>query len=521
MLRFLLLASLAITVAACGRPSRPAPFPAPFAPAAVIPAPTSLQLNAAERFVIDSTTSVLVPAEASAEVERVARVLCGLLSPAGPAAPRRLAAGESPPPRSMLLALALGRATLGGEGYELEMAQDRVTLRANDPAGLFYGVQTIRQLLPVAVEHPAAVGRALWLPVGRVVDAPRFGWRGAMLDVSRHFLPPTDVERFIDLLALYKMNRLHLHLADDQGWRIEITSWPNLALKGGSTQVGGAGGGYYTQSAFADIVAYARDRFITIVPEIDMPGHINAALASYGELSCDGVARQLYTGIRVGFSTLCVARDTVYRFVDDVVREIAALTPGPYFHIGGDEVQTLTREQYRGFVERVQRIVRAHGKEMIGWGEIAPANLVPTTIVQNWKTDSSAIHVARGGKVILSPGKRLYLDMKYDSSTVLGLRWAGLIDLQTAYDWDPATYLSGVPESAILGVEAPLWAETVVTRTDYEYMAFPRLVAVAEVGWTSQARRWADFRLRLGAQGARLAALGVNFYRSPQVPWSR
>jgi hexosaminidase len=360
------------------------------------------------------------------------------------------------------------------------------------------------------------------MPGARITDMPRFAWRGAMLDVSRHFIGAEAVKRYIDLLALYKVNRLHLHLSDDQGWRIEIASRPNLVAVGGSSQVGGGPGGYFTQAQFVDIVAYATSRFITIVPEIDMPGHTNAALASYAELNCDGVAPPLYTGIRVGFSTLCVTKDSVYTFINDVVREISAMVPTPYFHMGGDEVQKLTHDQYLRFVERVQGIVAANGKQMIGWGEIAPAVLTPGTIVQHWKRDSSAMHVARGGKVILSPGQKMYLDMKYDSTTVLGLRWAGLIEVRDAYDWDPGTLLPDVPEAGLLGVEAPLWAETLVKLEDYEYMAFPRLVALAEVGWSPQAARdWDAFRVRLGEQGPRLSALGVNFYRSPQVIWAR
>jgi hexosaminidase len=380
----------------------------------------------------------------------------------------------------------------------------------------------MRQLLPVAVEHRAAQRRVLRVPVGRIVDAPRFAWRGAMLDVARHFLPPSDVKRYIDAMALYKLNRLHLHLSDDQGWRIEIKSRPNLTLRGGSSEVGGGPGGYFTQADYVGLVAYAQSRFITIVPEIDMPGHTNAALASIPELNCDGIAPPLYTGIKVGFSTVCVDRDATYAFVTDVVREIAALTPTPYLHMGGDEVEKLTHTQYLRFVERVQDIVRAQGKQMIGWGEIAPAQLLPTTILQHWRADSASLHVARGGKVIFSPGPRTYLDMKYDSSTVLGLRWAGLVDVRAAYDWEPATFRPDVPESAVLGVEAPLWSETLMKREDYEYMAFPRLTALAEVGWSpASSKDWEAFRLRLGAHGPRLSALGVNFYRAPQIPWVR
>jgi hexosaminidase len=322
-------------------------------------------------------------------------------------------------------------------------------------------------------------------------------------------------------MALHKLNRLHLHLADDQGWRIEIKSWPNLARHGGSTEVGGGPGGYYTQQQYADIVSYAQDRFITIVPEIDMPGHTNAALASYAELNCDGKAPALYTGTEVGFSTLCVDNDVTYKFIDEMIGEIAAITPGPYFHVGGDEVRTLTQPQYNRFVERVQKIVQSHGKEMIGWDEIAGASLAPGAIVQHWRPNTTpADAVARGAQVIMSVADRTYLDMKYHAATPIGLSWAALIDVRRSYDWDPATAASGVPEGALLGVEAPLWTETVAGIRDAEFLAFPRLAALAEVAWTRGDRRtWDGFRKRLGAQAPRWSALGVNFYRSPDVPW--
>ena len=342
-----------------------------------------------------------------------------------------------------------------------------------------------------------------------------------MLDVARHFLSVEDVKRYVDLIALYKMNRLHLHLADDQGWRIEIMSWPRLATHGGSTEVGGGPGGYYTQEEYADLVAHARRRFVTIVPEVDMPGHTNAALASYPELNCDGIAPPLYTGTEVGFSALCVDKEITYRFIDDVVREISALTPGPYIHIGGDEVETLTEAQYADFVQRAQEIVRSHGKRVIGWDEIAHADLATGTVVQHWRPSASpTVAVAKGASIIVSSADRTYLDMKYRPDTALGLSWAGFIDVRTAYTWDPATLYDGVDESSILGVEAPLWLETIARLSDVERMAFPRLPAIAEIGWSSRdGRTWDEFSRRLGAQAPRWSALGVNYYRAPEIPW--
>jgi len=341
-----------------------------------------------------------------------------------------------------------------------------------------------------------------------------------MLDVSRHFFPVSDVKQYIDLLALYKLNVLHLHLSDDQGWRIEIRSRPLLTSIGGSTQVGGGPGGFYTQQEYQDIVRYAQERYITIVPEIDMPGHTNAALAAYPSLSCSSRPAALYTETSVGWSTFCVDKEETYALIDDIIREISAITPGPYFHIGGDEVEVLTHEQYAHFVERVQKIVHKYGKRMIGWEEITKARLAPTTVAQQWKSDSATAALKYGSKLILSPAKKVYLDMKYTSATELGLSWAGLIEIRDAYEWDPATYMTGVGETDILGVEAPMWSETVRNITAVQFLAVPRLPAIAEVGWTPQAsRRWDDFRARISTHVPRWHLMGINYYRSPQLLW--
>jgi hexosaminidase len=333
------------------------------------------------------------------------------------------------------------------------------------------------------------------------------------------------VQRYIDEIALYKVNRLHLHLSDDQGWRIVINSWPNLAIYGGSTEVGGGAGGYYTQDEYRQIVAYAASRYITIIPEIDMPGHTNAALASYPELNCDGVAPKLYTGTKVGFSSLCVSKEITYTFVDQVLGEIAALTPGPYLHIGGDEASSTTAADYTTFMGRAQQIVAAHGKAVVGWHDIVNAMPVPpSTVAQFWGTTTSNDAVASaardGTRIVMSPANHTYLDMKYRPRTRLGLRWAGYIEVQDAYGWDPGAYLTGVTEASVLGVEAPLWTETIETLADIEYMAFPRLPAIAELGWSpTSTHDWTAFQQRLGAQGPRWRVMGINYYHSPQVSW--
>ena len=508
----------AVALAACRQPAVVRPTPANRPPAyAIIPNPTTIEISAPDSFLVTPRTIVYVDPNATPEVEAIGTYAANLISSVAGATARRGVPTDS----SVALVLDPSRAQLGAEGYELTATRTRVTIVAAQPAGLFHGVQTFRQLLPASVEHPASYTRRLIMPAAHVVDTPRFEWRGFMLDVSRHFLPPEDVKRFVDLLALYKFNRLHLHLADDQGWRIEIKSWPNLTAVGGRSEIGGLPAGYYTQDQYADIVAYARSRYITIVPEIDMPGHINAALVAYPDLRCNRTAPEPFLRVGGPPNTLCTSRDSVYQFVGDVVREIAAAAPTPYFHIGGDEVEGLTKEQYRGFIERVQGIVSQIGPRMVGWGQIAPANISPQTIVQHWNKDSSEVQAQRGGKIILSPGPHAYVDMKYDSATVLGLKWAGLINLRTAYDWNPLTQIAGVGESSILGVEAPLWAETLITRQDYEYMAFPRLTAIAELGWSAPQRiDWEDYRRRVAQHGARLSALGVNFARDPSVNWT-
>ncbi len=411
-------------------------------------------------------------------------------------------------------------AALGREGYNLQVSREGVVLRGPAPAGVFYGMQTMRQLLPPAIESHTAQAGPWTLPGVTIRDYPRFAWRGAMLDVARHFFGVDDVKRYIDLLAYYKFNRLHLHLTDDQGWRIEIKSWAKLAEFGGRTAVDGAQGGYYTQDEYADLVAYAASRQVMIVPEIDMPGHCNAALASYPELNCSGVAPEPYTGIEVGFSSLCVDEEITYRFIGDVIRELAALTPGPFIHIGGDEARSTPDDEYLRFIQRVQDIVHANGKRMIGWGEIARARLLPTSVVQHWDGTVAAAAADQGAKLILSPAAHTYLDMKYDETTAFGLHWAGYIEVLDAYDWDPGTTLEGVDENDILGVEAPLWSETLLTLRDVEYMALPRMAGIAEIAWSPASERdTSDYVKRLAEHGKRWDEMGVNYYRSPQVPW--
>ncbi|MFF4451155.1 beta-N-acetylhexosaminidase [Streptomyces goshikiensis] len=416
-----------------------------------------------------------------------------------------------------------GRADgLGPEGYRLEASASGVTVTARTPAGLFHAGQTLRQLLPVS--GPGTV------PGGTVTDAPRFAYRGAMLDVARHFFGIDQVKRYVDQLAQYKVNTLHLHLTDDQGWRIAVDGWPRLAEYGGGSEVGGGPGGYWTKAEYRELVAYAAERYVEVVPEIDMPGHVNAAQASYAELNCDGKARQRYTGTKVGFSSLCVGKERTYEFIDDVLGELAQLTPGRYLHIGGDEAHSTPAADYAAFMDRAQRVVARHGKTVLAWHQLATARPATGAVLQYWGHDKTpaaekaavAAAVRAGHPVILSPADRLYLDMKYDAATKPGLAWAGYVPVRRAYEWNPGTYLEGVAESAVLGVEAPLWTETISARADLEHMAFPRVLGLAELGWSpAGALDWTAYRQRLAAQAPRLTAQDIAFHRAPDVPWGR
>jgi hexosaminidase len=410
--------------------------------------------------------------------------------------------------------------SLGEEGYVLKVKTNGIELTAASAAGLFRGVQTIRQMLPASIDSKEVQNEAWLIPTGVVRDHPRFEWRGVMLDVARHFFGPEDVKKYIDLAAYYKINRFHMHLADDQGWRIEIKSWPKLTEIGSTSSVDNENPGFYTQAQFSDIVKYADERYITLVPEIDMPGHTNAALASYAELNCNDTARALYTGIEVGFSSLCTKKEITYKFVDDVVGEISALTTGKYFHIGGDEALSTEHGEYLKFIERVQKIVNSHNKSMVGWEEIANANINKSTTAQLWRNEPNPAVAYKDCKVIMSPASRIYFDMQYDSTTPLGLHWGGYIDVDKAYDWNPTEFVKGITEAEVVGIEAPLWAETIKKYADIEYMVFPRLPGLAEMGWTQQKdRNFNEYKVRLGKQGKRLTGLGVNFYKSPLVDW--
>ena len=488
----------------------------------LVPLPASVT-PAGGAFVLASTATIWLD-PATAEMTAVGESLATRLRRATGYALPTAPLGGTPCAGDLVLTTSGGDPALGAEGYELAIGEAQVRLSASQPAGIFHGLQTLRQLFPAAVEQ-ATVSPGPWaVATGTIRDSPRFAWRGTMLDVARHFFGVADVETYLDLLAYYKINTFHIHLSDDQGWRIAINSWPNLATYGGSTEVGGGPGGYYTQSDYAAIVAYAQARYITVIPEIDMPGHTNAALASYADLNCNGTAPPLDTQPQVGVSSLCVSDSETYTFVSDVIHEVAGLTPGPYFHVGGDEATATSASDFQSFFAQVEPFVQAAGKQMVGWDAVGQLTGLPSgSVVQYWASADAALvtqALGQNAKVLMSPASLAYMDMKYDTSTTLGQNWAGYIDEQTGYSWDPATVLSGVTGSQIVGLEAPLWSETLLTLADVEYMAFPRIAGYAEIGWSpATGRSWDEYKVRLGSMGPRLRALGVNYYSSALVPW--
>ncbi len=411
--------------------------------------------------------------------------------------------------------------TAPATGYELRITHDSILVESATAEGAFNAVQTLRQLLPEKANDTLAEYPIWPIPSGTISDRAEFTYRGAMLDVARHFFSVEDVKKYIDIMAYYKLNVLHLHLTDDQGWRIEIKSWPKLTEVGGSTEVGGGEGGFYTQDDYKELVAYAAERFITIVPEVDMPGHTNAASVAYPILNGNGKTPELYTGTRVGFSTWDTRKDTVYAFIDDVIREISEMTPGPYFHIGGDESHVTAKDDYIYFVERVEPIVHKYGKIMIGWDEIANASLDSSSVAQFWADEENArLAVDQGMKVLLSPARKAYLDMQYDSVSKYGLHWAAFIPVDSAYIWNPATYAAGIGKDRILGIEAPLWSETISEISELEYLAFPRLLGYSELGWTNPAQHsWEEYKLRLAAQTPYFRRMDIRYYPSERVPW--
>lgn len=448
---------------------------------------------------------------------------------------------------------------LGTEGYTLDASPKRVVITANQPAGLFYGMQSLVQLLPKEIEGAKAATVAWTIPAVRITDQPRFGWRGIMLDVSRNFFTKEEVKRYIDQLAALKYNTFHWHLTDDNGWRIEIKSLPKLtevgawrverAGKFGSREAPKPGepakvGGFYTQDDIREVVQYAADRYVTIVPEIDVPGHSMAALAAYPELSC--TKAQVMVNPGTAFSewygngtfkmlvenTLNPSDENVYAFMDKVLTEVATLFPGQYIHVGGDECykgywandpgcQALMKklnlrhvEDLQGyFMERVAKIVQAKGKKMIGWDEILEGGVPGDAAVMSWRGVKGGIEAAQAGhNVVMTPTTFAYLDYNQGDATIDPPIYATL-RTRKSYSFEPVP--DGVDPKRILGGQGNLWTEQIPTMRYAEYMTYPRAWALSEVYWSpKEAKNWPNFVQRMESQFGRADVAGINYSKA-------
>jgi hexosaminidase len=425
------------------------------------------------------------------------------------------------------------------ESYQLSVQKSGATIRASSDAGLFYGLQTLRQLLD------AQAGRAL--PLVEINDAPRFRYRGMHLDVVRHFFPVSFVKKYIDLMARNKLNTFHWHLTDDQGWRLQIAQYPKLTEVGGcrketmvaknfkpyigdNTHVCG----YYTQEEAREVVAYARARFITVIPEIEMPGHATAAVAAYPELACTPGPFEVATYWGVFDDIFCPKEET-FAFLDNVFGEVTSLFPSLYIHIGGDEVpkkrwqesalaqDLMKREGLKDehelqsyFIRRVEKMLNARGRRLIGWDEILEGGLAPDATVMSWRGTEGGIAAAKQGHdVIMTPNSHLYFDHYQGDPATEPLAIGGNSPLQKVYSFDPLPPdLSPSEAQHILGAQANVWTEYIATSAHVEYMVFPRLLALSEVVWTPAAlRNWVSFQARLPTRLRELARLGVNYRR--------
>lgn len=499
---------------------------------AIIPQPVHLQQDAGQ-FVLPKTAVIATPAQA--EIAPVINYLEKRMAATGASFPQRTSTAYT-------IKLALNKVAdtvLGKEGYHLSVTPKHILITANQPGGLFYGVQTLLQLFPKEIESPQRVARSWQLPCVTITDYPRFEWRGLMFDVSRHFFTKEEVKQYIDYMVRYKFNLLHMHLTDDEGWRIEIKSLPKLTQVGAWRvyKVGYFGtfspptpdeprnyGGFYTQEDIKELVQYAKDNFVNILPEIDVPGHSLAAVVAYPELSCTPGAENYHVrsgeaimdwtkkpAVALVDNTLCPASEKTYTFLDKVLTEVAQLFPFPYIHMGGDEcaknfwaqsdsVKALmqrenlkTLEEVQSYFEkRVEKIVESKGKKFMGWDEILEGGLAPDAAVMSWRGMEGGTAAAKmKHDVVMSPTTYAYLDYM-NGDPAMEPRVYATLRLSKAYSFEP------VPDSVdvhyIKGGQANLWTEQVYNMRHAEYMTYPRAFAIAEDLWTPKnLKNWNDF----------------------------
>ncbi len=438
----------------------------------------------------------------------------------------------------------------GNKGsYRFESTTKKIVISAPDATGLFYGVQTLRQLLPVEIEQKSLQSGIEWkVPSVIINDEPSFQYRGLHLDVARHFFPVSFIKKYIDLLAFHKMNKFHWHLTDDQGWRIEIKKYPLLSEISSirkETLIGHGGiqpfvydgkpyGGYYTQEEIKDIVAYAMSRHVTVIPEIELPGHSVAVLAAYPHLGCTGGPYSVVTRWGIFDDVFCAGNDDVFVFLENVLAEVIELFPSEYIHIGGDECPKTRwkvckkcqkrikdeglKNEYElqsYFIQRVEKFLNSHGRQIIGWDEILEGGLAPNASVMSWRGEDGGIAAAKmGHNVIMTPNSHLYFDHYQSNPEEEPLAIGGFTNLEKVYSYHPIPdSLTNEEAQFILGAQANLWTEYMKTPEHVEYMAYPRAVALSEVVWSDRSQKnFDDFLRRLKLHLKRLDGMNVNYF---------
>jgi len=513
----------------------------------IIPQPVSMEVKDGY-FEIGPETHVIAENEAAAEAAK-------LIDALAPAMGFRLSMADASQGRRGSISLRLDEdlSRLGGEGYMLRISPRRISIRAKESAGLFYGIQTLRQLLAEQIFTKTKAKGAEWkVPCVRITDYPRFHWRGLLVDSARHFIPKQDLLRFIDTMALHKFNSLQIHLTDDQGWRIEIKKYPKLTEIGAwrsETLVGHYNdkpwrfdgrrhGGFYTRGDIRQIVKFAQDRYVRIVPEIEMPGHARAAISSYPYL---GVFPEKQKDLRPwrhwGVSQdIFAPRAGTIAFLQDVLTEVMELFPSEYIHIGGDEalknqwkqseeIQAMIRsrglknedELQAWFIKQMDAFLARHGRRMVGWDEILQGGLAPGATVMSWRGQQGGITAANAGHdVVMAPTTYTYFDYYQGPSDKEPLAIGGNLPLEKVYRFEPIPEdIAAEKTKHVLGVQGQLWGEYISTAEHREYMTYPRAAALAEVGWSPKtAKNYENFLARLGCHLRRFDAEGIN-YRKP------
>ena len=486
----------------------------------VVPLPKSVVMAKGLPFNLTNATTIVYEGT-NPEMKRNARFLSEYIQQASGI---KTAVLDKRDKKAAAIVLTIDPKVTGAEAYRLSVNNKQVTIAASTPAGVFYGIQTLRKSLPVQT-----TGEAITLPAVTVADAPRFGYRGMMLDCARHFFPLSFVKKFIDILAMHNMNVFHWHLTEDQGWRLEIKSHPELTAKSSmrsGTVIGHNAtvddsiphGGFYTQQEAREIVEYARQRHITVIPEIDMPGHMLAALAAYPELGCTGGPYEVGHRWGVYKDVLCLGKESTYKFVQDVIDEVVDIFPAKYFHIGGDESPTVMWEKcpkclqkakdentdikhlQQYFTNRVEKYLNGKGKSIIGWDEILEGKINQSATIMSWRGVEPGLKAAKQGHdVIMTPSSHVYFDhyqtkdTKHEPDAI-----GGCSPVEKVYSYEPLPdTLSAEAKSRIKGVQANLWTEYIPFTTQAEYMVLPRMAALAEVQWTPVAKKnFDDFSKR-------------------------